>query len=994
MGRLRWTLAPVAALASAVYFLYPQASQSPEIEMPEGIAFRILFGLTDKEPEAWDGEVSVSSGKVLRVQGWRVSGNDATDGESQWRLMTRNGLPPSGSPTGTKGPMLENGVIVTISGEDPSAAVNVRTLQGSFSFRPQDIAWGTGSFFLSRRVRVDRVAPSWQLTVSPEEQDHPAMALSGDDVWVSFVEFVHGDRSKVVSSFKQEPADFDFLARPVGGDQVKLLHYSQSRRVWTGPLPVSPPGQDVMRTAVAVDGRGRTWVFWSANVDGNFDIYARSYASGRWGDTLRLTQDPGPDLNPVASRDRSGRVWVVWQGYRNENLEVLASALDGDVFVPEFRVSFSAASDWDPAVAAGPSGEIAVAWDTYEAGNYDIYFRRLRFEQQVIAEPPVPVAVSQAFEARPSISYDPQGRLWVAYEYSGTGWGKDFGAYETTGIALYQGHTVKVRCFEGGELRETAADIAAVLPVQPSAGAYGQGRTGVPAASLFEPDPTRAERRKPGSGPGSASLPRNSFPRLWVDPAVAVYVAFRNSSGVRVNVGTVWYEQLVFYDGSRWRGPVFLTNSDGLLDNRPVAVPLGPGRLLMVHAMDHRQSPGPSRRADGGDPVNTDLYATEIRLPVEVHRPELKAVSSDNGASEPIAESRHIARMRDYRVELGGEKWQLLRGEFHRHTEISADGGGDGPLIDAFRYFIDAAGMDWAGCCDHDNGGGREYFWWTEQKFTDAYKLGERFIPMFSYERSVAYPEGHRNVVFAHRGVRPLPRLPKTAADSPPAPAPDTQMLYRYLRRFQGVAASHTSATDMGTDWRDGDPFCEPVVELYQGDRQNYEMPQAPRSNSAQDSIGGWRPLGFVSLALDKGFRLGFESSSDHISTHISYANVWVKSRTREGILEALLKRRVYAATDNILADVRCGEHFMGEEFNTKVPPLISVRLWGTAKFARVFIVKDGKYVYVAEPGKEEVEFTWQDNGAERGKVSYYYVRGEQEDGELVWASPMWIHYE
>jgi hypothetical protein len=31
----------------------------------------------------------------------------------------------------------------------------------------------------------------------------------------------------------------------------------------------------------------------------------------------------------------------------------------------------------------------------------------------------------------------------------------------------------------------------------------------------------------------------------------------------------------------------------------------------------------------------------------------------------------------------------------------------------------------------------------------------------------------------------------------------------------------------MGTDWRDNDPVVEPVVEIYQGDRQNYEMPDA-----------------------------------------------------------------------------------------------------------------------------------------------------------------------
>ena len=69
--------------------------------------------------------------------------------------------------------------------------------------------------------------------------------------------------------------------------------------------------------------------------------------------------------------------------------------------------------------------------------------------------------------------------------------------------------------------------------------------------------------------------------------------------------------------------------------------------------------------------------------------------------------------------------------------------------------------------------------------------------------------------------------------------------------------------TGMGTDWRDNDPRIEPVVEIYQGDRQNYERPDAPRSDSAKDSIGGWRPKGFVNLALEKGYVMGFEASSD-----------------------------------------------------------------------------------------------------------------------------------
>jgi hypothetical protein len=198
----------------------------------------------------------------------------------------------------------------------------------------------------------------------------------------------------------------------------------------------------------------------------------------------------------------------------------------------------------------------------------------------------------------------------------------------------------------------------------------------------------------------------------------------------------------------------------------------------------------------------------------------------------------------------------------------------------------------------------------------------------------------------------------------------------------------------MGTDWRDNDPLVEPIVEIYQGDRQNYEMPDAPRSNKATDSIGGWREKGFVSLALEKGYKLGFQASSDHISTHMSYCNLLVTEPTRQGILKAFQQRHVYGATDDILADVRSGAFMMGDQFETKTFPTIKVKLIGTAPFAKVTIVRDNQYVYSVQPNKAAVDFTWRDQKPNAGKQSYYYVRGEQQDGEIVWASPMWITYK
>ena len=198
--------------------------------------------------------------------------------------------------------------------------------------------------------------------------------------------------------------------------------------------------------------------------------------------------------------------------------------------------------------------------------------------------------------------------------------------------------------------------------------------------------------------------------------------------------------------------------------------------------------------------------------------------------------------------------------------------------------------------------------------------------------------------------------------------------------------------------------MCSSDLEIYQGARQNYERPGAPRSPTANDAVGGWEPSGFINLALQRGYRFSFQSSSDHGSTHISYAMVLAEDNSREALLAAMRRRHTYAATDNIIAEFTCTTggrtHLMGDEFTTATPPTLHVRLIGTERFRKVTLVKDDVEIVLGEPGRADVEFTWTDPAPVAGKTSYYYVRGEQQAGqgetvgELVWASPMWITYQ
>jgi len=980
--------------------------------IPTGqVTLRLQFGNKTvnraRVPTKWDGTVEVSQGG--RLGGVEILGptpaSQAT--ENGWRLTTIRVIPRMGAQL-EKGyrnmPVQEAWVLLRLEGAGPNTKVDVKTEQGAFSFVLKDVPFGKSRRELNGLVEISRAPNTAKVLTAPTEDDFPSCAYDKDGkLYIAYMAFTHGKGLAQRPRLTEEPKNLSFLATPVGGDQIFLMRLDGDK--WSPLMPVTPPGQDVFHPAVAADATGRVWVVWSANVDDNWDLYARSLQGDKWSKTVRLTRDPRPDIVPVAASDTSGRVWIAWQAFRGNNSDILALRQQESGFGEPMVVSDDKANEWDPAIAISPDGDVAFAWDTYRKGDYDVYARV--WSKDRLGEP-IPIATSLRGESRAGATYDSQGRLWVAYEDSPEKWGKDWGYCEKSGMRLYENRSVGVRVWAGGRLMEPADSPA---------------RTFQPPAPFRPQKADKAAERK-----GESIAAKLAAPRLATDKAGRVWLAVRQGfPGSRSAVGSVWVENLAWYEGGRWSENVFCPNTDNLLDNRPTLAARPKGGLTLVGSTDMRLSqsgripPGLSKelKQEGveilkteepespwPDPVNNEIAMAEIAddslaPPAAM---DLKPVADAAPAlmsDEAKSEAEDIARMRAFRATVKGKPHQIMRGEFHRHTEISGDGGGDGMLSDMWRYAHDMADMDWIGCGDHDNGGGREYSWYLTQKTTDMFRVPKVFEPMFTYERSVQYPDGHRNVVFAQRGVRTLPRLQggmgknmdSLPAEEAPPHTPDTLLLYRYLERFNGICASHTSGTNMGTDWRDNDPLVEPVVEIYQGCRQNYEMPGAPRSNSAEDSVGGWRPRGFVSLALMKGYRLGFQSSSDHVSTHMSYCNVWVEKPSREAILEGMKRRHVYGATDNIIADFRCGKYFMGDEFTIRDKPTFSIHIIGTKPMAKVQIVKDGKYVYTATPNQQDVTLEWTDAQPQAGKTIYYYARGEQSDGELVWISPMWITY-
>ena len=792
------------------------------------------------------------------------------------------------------------------------------------------------------------------------QDDSPALAVCPDgSAWVAWLSFA-GDR-----------------------DDVVIRQYKENR--WGTLQWVPGTSGDNWLPQVGCDPQNRAHVVWSQQAGANWDLYTRAFDPARqeWGALTRLTADPQPDINPRMAADATGRMAVAWQGFRSGHSNIFVKIFDGGRWSDEIRVTRTAANDWEPAAAFDGTGNLWVAYDTYRAGNYDVYLARvsggrLSGEEQ-------PVAASPLFETRATIAVDSANRVWVAWEEGRENWGKDQGYTirdVQPGVPLGAFRRPRIRCLVNGTWKTTESPLESAFP---------QGNTYQP--HVFS----------------------DSKGSVWLAAKTRVNGGGGRRGAAAANAGNAggrgyWEYSLTHLDAGGWSKAVEVPDSKGRSSTRISAAGLRDGTLLLSWPTDNREEAFYHR------PLRQQIYAGAVPPPATVANVRLADSPQSTAAPKPAHpnEAAELKAIRAYRATVGATPMRIVRGDFHRHTELSWDGGGtqDGNLQDFYRYMIDVASMDFGASTDHQ-GGAWPYWWWYTQKMTDMYRVDGAYTPIFGYERSAVYPNGHRNVFFAQRSdSRVTPFHLKAGANGfllPQAPIGDepgvgtgelvendTKLLYEEIRPRNGIAIPHTSGNRMGTDWRDNDRDLEPVVEIFQGARTNFEALGAPLVADPQKDAqhiqnAGYEPAGMVVNAWAKGYRLGIITSSDHGSTHISYAMVYTADASRQGVLDAIRKRHTYGAMDNIIMDVRMGSHFMGDEFRLTRPEPIKVKVIGTADLAEVDVIKDGKIVYTVHPQKHDADFEFRDNGDVAGR-HYYYVRVQQANRLMAWSSPFFVN--
>ena len=719
-----------------------------------------------------------------------------------------------------------------------------------------------------------------------------------------------------------------------GSDRIMAAEFDG--REMGDALSVSPDPGDNFRPQVAALNDGTAWVVWPSRVKGNWDVYARPLEAGRPGPVARLSHAPGPDLHCCAVSE-GDTLWVFWQGWREGSFDILCRTRRDGEWSPEMRVTDSPGSDWEPAAAVGPGGQVMCVWDTYRHGSYDIYARTWR---QGSWGHELAVAAAPDFEAHASVAYDAEGKAWVVWENGGPRWGKD-----STNAGLHSKRVLELRCLVGDVVHEPGDDLTANFPDR------------------------IAQQCEVGQ------LLRDGDGRLWL--------FFRH-----LIAGGVWAAHATAYGPDGWSAPTALPDSKGRQDQRAALAAGASGPPWAAWATDNRAR---------SVPLNSDVMVSRLIAPSSGLTTPPAGIAAPVTPTEAPAEGARLRRatFRD------GERL-LLFGDLHRHTDLSVcQTGKDGSMADLYRYALDAARLDFVAVTDHIQHVKvpSAYERWRTEKMADMYLIPDRLTPLFAYERSQRFPYGHRNIISPTRGQLPIPRTEEnTPTSANKGYAGENRIRPPSLwERIRGsgpnqITIPHTSGNKvMGQDWQFGDARLEPVVEIYQGCRISYEHPGAPDPTKPQS---GTNEVGSIWAALAKGLRVGFIASSDHVSTHLSYAGVYAREHSRQAIVDAIRERRTFAATDTFAVQFSVGGRPLGSGFSAEASdaPAIEVDIVGMKPIKQIDIIKDGAVLYSQQPGQKHVRFTYYDAEIAPG-TSYYYTRAIQQDRMMAWGSPVWVRY-
>jgi hypothetical protein len=376
----------------------------------------------------------------------------------------------------------------------------------------------------------------------------------------------------------------------------------------------------------------------------------------------------------------------------------------------------------------------------------------------------------------------------------------------------------------------------------------------------------------------------------------------------------------------------------------------------------------------------------------------------------------------------------LLWGDVHSHirerraqaTISDADMLMGPPTVeDALTWARDVAAIHFATVSDHD------------LKLTDAEwaetievhrRLNEdgRFVTFPGYEwgcsSGMAFNYGHRHVIYRRnrvRGVEPVPLF--RCSEERTATAPGLfEALKSTVPADDVLSVPHHTARGGGNTWMNWD-YCDPDLERccevfsIWGSSERMGEPYPIDYLASGGYFGTGEARGHhLQDGLARGHRFGFTGGSEshdgrparplvHGSHVIAETNflappgitgVWADGFTRDGVFDALRARRCYATTGaRIIVRFTLGDTPMGGEIPAEAlpgRPEFRAEIVGTAPIASCELVKNNAEIDRASSDGAELTVTLRDRAPAR-PGDFYYLRITQADGQMAWASPVFI---
>lgn len=109
--------------------------------------FRIAVGFTDRASRMWEGDIGVTGGELISVQGWQFSQNDVARPNGKFEFRTKV----------ADGAVTPEGVMVRVRGSEASRIV-FRTRAGRFEFAAADVPPGRKLTALNGNATVERTS--------------------------------------------------------------------------------------------------------------------------------------------------------------------------------------------------------------------------------------------------------------------------------------------------------------------------------------------------------------------------------------------------------------------------------------------------------------------------------------------------------------------------------------------------------------------------------------------------------------------------------------------------------------------------------------------------------------------------------------------------------------------------------------------------------------------------------------------------------------------